>query len=523
MKRTLYFNGKIYSNKQFCQAMIVEEDRIIAIGEESRIRDSYHYEAQINLEQRLVLPGFNDSHLHLFHKAKKVRTAILNDAQSIEEIIAIGKKHLANHPNCSVLIGEGFNQDKFIKPMIPTKEDLNLISREIPIVFSRVCGHIVCVNSKVLELCHINHETRIPGGQIILNNQNEPNGILTENACGLVEQFYETLDVEHATILLKDAVHYALSYGVTSIQTNDCSLENYNYLLKAYEQIANEQKIRITHQVTTSTINQYLEIKKGFIENPYHHMGPLKMFLDGSLGARTAALTIPYQDDLTTAGVLCIPYDHLENLVLEANQKQVQLIFHAIGNQSIHEALDAFMNSNNQTNPLRHGIVHLQITDEKCLENLAKYNICALVQPAFLDYDMGIVEERVGKELTQTSYAFKTMIETIPTSFGTDLPVEEINPFQGIYLAVTRRNLKKTKIYNNHQFIKVDQAIDAYTIGSSYQEFMENKKGRLETGYFADFIIVDRNIFEIPLEEMIQTKVLATYVGGKKVYDANSL
>lgn len=521
MKKTLYFNGKIYSNNEFCQAMIVEGEEIIAIGEESLIKEKHGYDAEIDLEQRLVLPGFNDSHLHLFHHAKKAKTIILNDAQSLEEIITIGKKHLADHPHSSVLIGEGFNQDKFIKPIIPTKEELDLISKEIPIIFSRICGHIVCVNSKALALCGINHETKILGGQVLLNEQNEPNGILTENACSLVDRFYEKLDVTKARELLEDAVNYALSYGVTSIQTNDCTLENYNYLLKAYQQIADTKKIRIAHQVTTSTIDQYLEIKRGFTNNSYHNIGPLKMFLDGSLGARTAALTIPYQDDPMTTGVLCFPYDCLEKLVSEANQKQVQLIFHAIGNKAIHEALDALMKSNDKTNPLRHGIVHLQITDEKCLDFLAKYNICALVQPAFLDYDMGIVEERVGKELAQTSYAFKTMIETIPTSFGTDLPVEEINPFLGIYLAVTRRNFKKTKIYNNHQFIRLEQAIDAYTIGSSYQEFMENKKGRLEKGYFADFIIVDRNIFEIPLEEITQTKVLATYVGGKKVYDAN--
>lgn len=520
---TLFFNGKIYSKRSFYEAMIVQEGKILAIGETAKIIHQVPIDEKIDLEQHLVLPGFNDSHLHLYHKAKQAKIMVLNDVLSMEELISLGKKHLANNPSLSVLLGEGFNQDKFINPIIPTKENLDLISTEIPIVFSRICGHIVCVNSKALALCGITKETTIPGGQIVLNEKNEPNGVLTENACGLINQFYASYDEKTAVELLQIIVNDALSYGVTSVQTNDCSLDNVGYLLKVYQKITDKQMIRINQQITTNAIDQYLEIKKNFMENDYHKIGPLKFFLDGSLGARTAALTIPYMDAPATKGVLCISYQNLQELVEEANKKKVQLIFHAIGNQAIRDAIDAFAYSNEKNNPLRHGIVHLQITDEEIWNRLATYHINALVQPAFLDYDMEIVEQRVGKKLAQTSYAFKTMIETIPTSFGTDLPVEEINPFLGIYLAITRRNFKNTQIYNNDQFINLHQAIEAYTIGSSYQEFMEDKKGLLTVGYFADFIIVDRNIFMVSYEEIKQTKVLKTYVGGKKVYDASLL
>lgn len=518
--RTLFFNGKIYTNTSFFAAMIIADGKIVAIGDNNLLDDISNYEEKVDLEKRLVLPGFNDSHLHLFLQAKKARTAILDDAKSIEEIVEIGKKHLANNPDLTVLIGEGFNQDKFIKPVIPTKEDLDLISTEIPIIFSRICGHIVSVNSRALEMCGINEEKKIDGGQILVDSNHKPNGILTENACGLLGMFDPIYNETTARELLDEVIVYALEHGVTSVQTNDLNLDNSEYLQEAYIKCSLQEKIRINHQVSLGSIDKYLWFKKQFTSNDFNTLGPLKIFLDGSLGARTAALTSPYADDKSSYGVTCYQYEELQQLVAVANREKVQLIFHAIGDKAISDVLDAFEASNELKNPLRHGIVHLQITDETILKRMKKNNICALVQPAFLDYDMGIVAERVGEKLASTCYAWKTLLESVPTSFGTDLPVEEINPFKGLYLAVTRRNFNKTKIYNNNQFISLHQAVAAYTSGSSYQEFMEDKKGLLQVGYFADFIVLDRDIFAVPCEELLQTKVLKTYVSGKKVYEA---
>ena len=244
--------------------------------------------------------------------------------------------------------------------------------------------------------------------------------------------------------------------------------------------------------------------------------------MDGSLGARTAALNDGYIADTSNFGVMCYTQNEIDALVKAANENEVSLVFHAIGDRAIADLLRAFEKTNKEGNPLRHGIIHLQITTNDILQEMAKKDICALVQPAFLNTDMEIIEKRVSEKLINSSYAYKTMVKTLKTSFGTDLPVEDINPFKGIYLAITRRNFQKTKIYNNDQFITVKEAIDAYTIGGSYMSFEEDKKGMLKKDYLADFIIIDKDIFTIDYEEIKDIRVIATYVDGKKVFDSKN-
>lgn len=230
----------------------------------------------------------------------------------------------------------------------------------------------------------------------------------------------------------------------------------------------------------------------------------------------------PYADDPSTCGIATLTPQEIDTLVGMAVQNQCGVVIHAIGDAAIENVLNAYDKVCDGTNPLRLGIIHVQITDRPLLERFTKNDILALVQPIFLHYDTGIVEDRVGKELAATSYAFKTLVDLgVHTSFGTDSPVEDMDPIANIYCAVTRKNLRGEPQGGFHpeECMDVYQAVDAYTIESAYASFEEKVKGRLMKGYFADLVILSDNIFTVASDDILKVKVDATMVNGHFVYE----
>ena len=232
--------------------------------------------------------------------------------------------------------------------------------------------------------------------------------------------------------------------------------------------------------------------------------GPLKMFVDGSLGARTALMRQPYADDPSTCGVPTIPVPNFEAMVKMADDNNCQVAVHAIGDGAIEMVLNAYdkviENGNNKN---RHAVVHAQITDTEMLERFRSSDVLAQVQPIFIHYDMNVVAERCGEELASTSYAFGDLYRMgVHTSYGTDSPVENLQPYENLYCAVTRKRLDGARTYREDQCVDIYDAIDQYTIGSAYTEFAENRKGRLMPGFLADFAVLDRNIFAVPSDEI---------------------
>ena len=530
---TLIYNANIYVERGvFAQALLVGDDgRITAVGTEAEVRAAAHGNVtEYDAQGRTIVPGFNDSHQHLFNTGIALAAVRLQGANSIKEVIERSRRYIEeNHPQPGEVIhGMGWNQDYFTdEHRLLTRHDLDKISTEHPIIFDRACGHILTCNTKALEMAGVTTETVPNAGGAIDQENGELTGVFRENARAQVRCLMSERSLETKKRLLRTAIRHANETGVTSVQTCDVRLGDWESTLEAYDQVLSETPtVRAYHQFSFMEPKGFQTfLNKGYrtgTGNDFNRIGPLKLFVDGSLGARTALMRKPYADDPSTCGIATLTPQEIDTLVGMAVQNQCGVVIHAIGDAAIENVLNAYDKVCDGTNPLRLGIIHVQITDRPLLERFTKNDILALVQPIFLHYDTGIVEDRVGKELAATSYAFKTLVDLgVHTSFGTDSPVEDMDPIANIYCAVTRKNLRGEPQGGFHpeECMDVYQAVDAYTIESAYASFEEKVKGRLMKGYFADLVILSDNIFTVASDDILKVKVDATMVNGHFVYE----
>lgn len=529
---TILKNGKVYVEKNnFQEAILIENGIIKQVGTNKEILNN-NADNIIDLQGKTVLPGLNDSHMHLLGVGAFMSSCNLTSAKSIDDVIEIGRKFINQNDGLTFLKGRGWNQDYFTtgEKRLLTRVDLDKISTEIPIVFSRVCGHVAVGNTKALEVLGIDENTVVDGGVIELGSDGKPNGIFNENAVGLLYSVIPDKDDRAIEDDFLKASEYALSLGITSVQSNDASGSDFKNTLDIIHNLSstNKLKLRYNPQFNFQDIEnfkEYLEteFKTGIYDGKFLSKGALKLFKDGSLGARTALMLNDYEDAPSTKGVAALSDEQLQALCDLATKNGITVVTHAIGDGAVESVINAYEKTmKNGKNPLRHGIVHCQITSIEQLERIAKLNISVMYQPIFLDYDVQIVEERVGKELASTSYAFNTLHKLgAPISFGTDAPVEDCKPFPNIYCAVTRQRINGEPVggFTPSEKMSVEDAIDAYTIGSAFNEFKEDFKGRLKPGYVADLIVLDRDIFTIDEADIKDIKVEKTMIDGEVVFE----
>lgn len=532
--KTIIHNGNIYIEKGvFANALLIENDSVSAFGtNEEILAMSDDATTLIDANGGAVIPGFNDSHLHLYSLGVSLESVKLYGSTSVSEVISRAREFVKenNTPAGEFVVGRGWNQDYFTdeKRML-TKHDLDKISTEHPIVFNRACGHLATCNSKALEVCGITRDTpQIDGSEFYFGEDGEPNGIFTENAIKiLLEDKYPVPSVEKRMQSINTAMDYALTQGITSIHTNDISFENYQDMYTAYSKVHESEtpKIKTYHQCFFTNPTSF----QGFIDAGFvtgkgdrsNKIGPLKMFVDGSLGAKTALLRNDYACDAGNRGITCMTQDELNAMVTLAHENDFQVGIHAIGDHAIEMVLNGYDSVLSGENPLRHGVIHCQITDRPLVERFLENDILAYVQPIFIHYDMYIVKERVGEELASSSYAFGDMNELgIKLSYGTDCPVEDLSTMDNIYCAVARKDLKSAPAsgYYPEQGVCVEDAIDLYTRASAYASFEENEKGTLNKGFVADIAILSEDIFPLDIEKIREVKVLKTIINGQVVY-----
>lgn len=536
---TAIINAKIYVRRgEFAQALLVDDAGLIqAVGAEDEIRAAMPEGCAVwDAQGRTIVPGFNDSHMHLMMKGELLQAIELLGATSIADVQQRCRDYIARRRPApgTVLHGMGWNQDYFHEDgnRLLTRRDLDAVTTEYPLILERACGHILTCNTAALELAGITKTSVAPaGGAYDLDESGELTGVVRENACTQVLALRKGRTRAEVEDVIRTAMAHASKNGVTSVQTMDLRPAVWEETLAAYEAVqAENPSVRVYHQVNfmePEGFRRFLE--KGYATgkgDAWNKIGPLKMFVDGSLGARTALMRRPYHDDPSTTGIATLTPDQIAEMVGLAVEHRCQVAMHAIGDGAIERVLDAYdAVCTNGENPLRLGVVHVQITDRPLLERFTKNNIIAYVQPIFLHYDISIVRDRVGPELASTSYAFKTMKTLgIHASYGTDCPVEDLNPLECIHCAVNRTNLRDEPAggFEPAECVDVSDAVDAYTLEGAYVSFEENVKGRLLPGFYADLAVLSDDIFTIDPLKIRHVKVDATMAGGRWVFERNA-
>lgn len=537
----IFINGEIAtidSNKSFVEAIAVKDGIISKLGSNEDILQCKTDETNvIDLEGKLMLPGFNDSHMHLLNYGQYLQMVDLVGAESIEEIIKRSKNFIKenNLEEGQWVKGGGWNNDYFRGDKIfPTKYDLDRITTEEPVILWRTCGHIAIVNSKALEVAGITKDTpQVDGGHFDVDKSGEILGIFRENAIDLIKKHIPCPNIDDIKKMLKDAIKNANTCGITSVQTDDFGAipgGNYENIIKAYEEIKKEREM--TLRVYEQCLIQKEEKLQEFLDKGYNtgygdevfKIGPLKLLGDGSLGARTAALTKPYNDAPATSGIPIFTQEEINGLAEKAHLNGMQIAIHAIGDKTMYMAFEAIEKAleKGPKKDHRHGIVHCQITDDYLLKRYKELDVVAYIQPIFLDYDWQMVESRIGKHLMKTSYNWKTLSSKgVHLACGSDCPVESFDVMNGIYTAVTRKGLKGKPEggWMPEQKLTVEEAVYGFTMGGAFASFEDKIKGSIEEGKLADMVILSENIFKISEDEIKDVKIDMTIFGGKVVYE----
>ena len=460
----------------------------------------------------MKLPGFIDSHLHVLGLGYINYNVDLSETKSIAEVL----KTLSNYKNQDMIIGRGWNQENFSENRNLTKDDLNKVSVDIPIILTRVCGHVLVVNDKMLEISGINKETsQISGGEFSFSS-----GIFAEKALDLI---YKHIPLPSKSDLRKyfiKANEILLSNGITSVASDDFCIFpiNYEYIINVLNDLYKENliQVKIIEQVNLTIENLIDFIEKGYVNKKIGklRMGPLKILADGSLGGKTAYLNKPYKND-TTRGIKAFTDIELFELVHLADKNGMDVVIHAIGDASIDQSINALIASMKITKRIKHNhaIIHAQLANKKQITLMKNWNIGALIQPIFLNSDIPIIESRIGSRSSE-SYLFKSMYNHgLRVGFSTDSPIEPVNPFLNIYTAVTRKSLKfpDLKPFNIEESYDIKTALDCYTkenLPFIYEKELDTK----------DYIIINKDIFDIPDEDIKTVKILETYINNKLVY-----
>ena len=531
----LFYNGHFYTGPGYAASVLwAQGGRIRALGGPELLAAAPPELPRTDLGGGWALPGFNDSHLHLLDVGRGLASVDLFGASGPADIGARCAAFVRAHavPPGQAVYGNGWNQDLFAGPhALPTRADLDAAVPDHPLLLDRVCGHIMLCNTAALRAAGITSQTPDPpGGGIDRGPGGEPNGLLRDNAVALVRPLLPAETPAACAGRWRAALAHAAAHGLTSVQTCDVRSRDWPTVLAALEELDAQDALplRLTLQCAMDTPADLQALWDAGYRPGAHgkrwKIGPLKLFLDGSLGARTAWLRGGYADAPGAHGLCCLPMAEALALARKADAAGMQVVAHAIGDGAMEEMLDIIETLNaprGGANPLRHGVVHCQVTAPGQWDRLAALGAGALVQPIFLDYDHTIVTVRCGAALAGTSYAFGDAVRRgLPVSYGTDAPVESLDPLRNLYAAVTRRPLSGGAPWQPQQAVTRAQALFCYTQGSAWQEFAEAEKGRLAPGFLADFTVLDRDYFTVPEADIPRLRVQATVTGGQVVYRA---
>ncbi len=529
----IYYHGNVLTGAglgqghgQRATAIAVGAHQILAVGNDATIlRQKQPGTRLFDLKGNFVMPGINDAHVHMAYAGQNKLAVDLTGSTSLADMLKRVSTAADHALPGQWLLGGGWDHTLWTRQTLPTRQDLDTVSHDHPAFFVRVDGHIAVANSAALAMSGVTKQTpNPPGSQFDHDARGELTGIVREDrALDLIQQHVPppTHEMRRQAILL--ALDDAAANGVTSVQDNS-SWDDF----LVYQELEREGrlKVRVTEWLRFEDPVSLLEAHRAAhpATDRMLHTGMLKGFMDGSLGSRTAALLAPYTDDPGNSGLPRYQQAQLDAMTKERVAGGFQIGFHAIGDRAVEMALNAFAAAARNTADFpakRERIEHSQVVEPQDIPRYKALGVVASMQPSHLLTDMNWAQARLGPQRARNAYGWKAFLDAgVPLAFGTDYPVEPINPFRGIYAGVTRSNEAGTRTYFPQDKLTIDQVLFAYTQGSAYAEFSDIYKGRLAPGYVADFIVLDRDLTAVPAPEILKTRVVRTVVDGRTVYQA---
>jgi predicted amidohydrolase YtcJ len=509
------------------EAVAVIGERIVAVGSRAEI-DSWRGPATrvIDAHGRLLLPGFNDSHVHFTDGGAALAEVQLNDAGSVEELRHRLATQVARTARGEWILGGDWDETKWSPRQQPTAALIDDVTRDVPVFIGRYDGHQGLANSAAMRLAGISTGTAdVAGGVIVRDETGTPTGIFKDAAQELIFKVIPPRSHEQRLAAARRALAHAASVGVTSVQhmsVEFADVEVYSELLEKGELTT---RIYCAPLETEWQAQARVGMRRAW-GSPYLRLGAVKGFADGSIGSRTAALLKPYSDEPDNRGILSAemhPPEAMRERLMQADAAGLQLRVHAIGDRAISMVLDMFeaIEKANGYHDQRMTIEHAQHTLPDDLERFARLHVIASMQPYHAIDDGRWVEARIGHERARTSYAWRSLLDHgVTLAFGTDWDVAPLNPLLGLYAAVTRATLdgKNPQGWIPEQKITLAEAVEAYTLGSAFAEFQEKEKGSITAGKLADMVILSDDIFAIKSEAIRNVRVETTIVGGRIVY-----
>lgn len=518
---TIVYNGIIYTvDEKFntAQAFAINDGKILEVGTTEAIIKKYDSGEKIDAKGQAVYPGFIDAHAHFVGYGQSLFQVDLFGSNTWDEVIDRVKKFAEKHPNETWIRGRGWDQNKFPGKTFPDNEKLNEIFPDKAVLLTRVDGHAAIANQKALDLANVKAGQNLVGGEVETKN-GKLTGILVDNATDLVSSKVPSTTKEDYIKWLTTAEKNCFAVGLTTITDCGLSYKDVEGIDKLHKEGLLNMRLYVMLSDDTANFSKYLP--KGPYKTDKLFVNGFKFYADGALGSRGACLLEPYADRQNWYGFLLNSKNHYDSMANVLAATNFQMCTHAIGDSANREILNIYNRALKGKNDKRWRIEHAQVVNQNDFNLFGSANVVPSVQPTHGTSDMYWAGERLGSERVKGAYAFKQLLQQngwIP--LGTDFPVEDISTFKTFLASVVRKDATgfPENGFQTENALSREETIRGMTIWAAKAGFLEKEVGSIEVGKKADFIILDKDLMKVSEKEILNTKVVATFVGGKKVY-----